>query len=77
MIAATRNGFFHKCRTRRDSFSDNEFIALNIDDHELVLLESHHHFLRTTNKDLINISIVYDARNLLQSRRGKPTLDSI
>jgi len=29
-IAATRNGFFHKGKTSRDSFSESEFIALNI-----------------------------------------------
>jgi hypothetical protein len=29
-IAATRNGFFHTGRTSRLSFSESEFIALNI-----------------------------------------------
>ena len=29
-IATTRKGFFHTGSTRRLSFSDNEFIALNI-----------------------------------------------
>jgi hypothetical protein len=29
-IAATRNGFLHKGSTRRLSFSESEFIALNI-----------------------------------------------
>lgn len=30
VIAATRNGFFHNGKTKRDSFSDSEFMALNI-----------------------------------------------
>jgi len=30
VIAATKNGFFHSGRTRRDSFSESEFMALNI-----------------------------------------------
>jgi hypothetical protein len=29
-MAPTRKGFFHTGRTRRLSFSDNEFMALNI-----------------------------------------------
>lgn len=30
VIAATRKGFLHTGRTNNDSFSDSEFIALNI-----------------------------------------------
>lgn len=59
VIAATRNIFFHRGRTRRLSFSESEFIALNIS--------------TTTKMDKLMVVAVFDISllNIAQPISGK------